>query len=152
MGYIQGWYGGGSWVILAFLALALFRIFAARSRRGGMPPGRPGRGRPWMSGPGPASHFAPPPTKEAGQVKGEDTGHGIPAGWFADPSGRYEQRYWSGTGWTEHVTRGGVPSVDQPPTRDGDPAKGSEGAERASNVQAGDDPPSGEGRESNGTN
>jgi hypothetical protein len=32
-------------------------------------------------------------------------------GWYADPSGRYEHRYWDGVGWTEHVSRGGVAST-----------------------------------------
>jgi putative membrane protein len=35
-----------------------------------------------------------------------------PAGWFADPSGRHEWRYWDGTGWTDHVGDGGVASLD----------------------------------------
>src|SRR6476646_4551604 len=26
-----------------------------------------------------------------------------PAGWYPDPSGRYEMRYWDGLAWTEHV-------------------------------------------------
>ncbi|MCU1346223.1 MAG: hypothetical protein JWL70_2489 [Acidimicrobiia bacterium] len=30
-----------------------------------------------------------------------------PAGWYPDPSGRFEMRYWDGNGWTEHVARGG---------------------------------------------
>ena len=29
-------------------------------------------------------------------------------GWYADPSGRYDHRYWDGSAWTEHVSRGGV--------------------------------------------
>src|SRR5436309_557421 len=29
-------------------------------------------------------------------------------GWYADPSGHYDHRYWDGSGWTEHVSRGGV--------------------------------------------
>ena len=29
-------------------------------------------------------------------------------GWYADPSGRYDHRYWDGTAWTEHVSRDGV--------------------------------------------
>jgi len=32
-------------------------------------------------------------------------------GWYADPSGRYDHRYWDGTTWTEHVSRGGVAST-----------------------------------------
>ena len=63
-----------------------------------------------------ASRIAPPPTDQAEHVAPE-AGQGIPAGWFADPSGRFEQRYWSGTEWTEHVTKGGVPSSDPPPAR-----------------------------------
>ena len=30
-----------------------------------------------------------------------------PAGWYADPSARFELRYWDGTTWTEPVSRGG---------------------------------------------
>jgi hypothetical protein len=32
-------------------------------------------------------------------------------GWYADPSGRYDHRYWDGDAWTEHVSRGGVAST-----------------------------------------
>jgi hypothetical protein len=35
-----------------------------------------------------------------------------PAGWFADPGGRHEHRYWDGTAWTEHVADRGVAGVD----------------------------------------
>jgi len=37
-----------------------------------------------------------------------------PAGWYADPSGRYELRYWDGTQWTEHVSRAGQQYTDPP--------------------------------------
>ena len=37
---------------------------------------------------------------------------GNPAGWHADPTGRNEQRYWDGQGWTAHVVRGGVQASD----------------------------------------
>ena len=37
---------------------------------------------------------------------------GNPAGWHADPTGRYEQRYWDGQGWTPHVFRSGVQASD----------------------------------------
>ena len=30
-----------------------------------------------------------------------------PAGWYPDPTRRYEQRYWDGTGWTDNVARNG---------------------------------------------
>lgn len=39
---------------------------------------------------------------------------GVPAGWYADPSGRYELRYWDGTAWTEHVSRAGQQYTDPP--------------------------------------
>jgi len=37
-----------------------------------------------------------------------------PASWYADPSKRFELRYWDGTEWTEHVARGGQQFTDQP--------------------------------------
>lgn len=37
-----------------------------------------------------------------------------PAGWYADPSGRFEYRYWDGSKWSEHVSRAGSQSVDPP--------------------------------------
>jgi hypothetical protein len=32
-------------------------------------------------------------------------------GWYADPSRHYDHRYWDGSGWTEHVSKGGVASI-----------------------------------------
>src|SRR5215475_15236986 len=37
-----------------------------------------------------------------------------PAGWYADPAGRHEKRYWDGTGWTAGVSDGGVAATDPP--------------------------------------
>jgi hypothetical protein len=37
-----------------------------------------------------------------------------PAGWYADPAGRHEKRYWDGTGWTAGVSDGGVAGTDPP--------------------------------------
>lgn len=36
------------------------------------------------------------------------------AGWYADPRGRFEMRYWDGGRWTEHVGRGGQQFTDPP--------------------------------------
>jgi len=36
----------------------------------------------------------------------------IAPGWFADPTGRAEQRFWDGSHWTPHVARGGIVSSD----------------------------------------
>lgn len=38
----------------------------------------------------------------------------VPAGWYADPAGRYELRYWDGGAWTEHVSRQGQQYTDPP--------------------------------------
>jgi len=38
----------------------------------------------------------------------------VPANWYADPSGRFELRYWNGTEWTEHVARSGQQFTDPP--------------------------------------
>jgi len=38
----------------------------------------------------------------------------VPAGWYADPSGRFELRYWDGHQWTEHVSRDGQQFTDPP--------------------------------------
>ena len=32
----------------------------------------------------------------------------IPAGWYADPSGRGDARYWNGAAWMQSVNRAGV--------------------------------------------
>jgi uncharacterized protein YxjI len=51
------------------------------------------------------------------------------AGWYADPYGRHEARYYDGGQWTEHVSTGGNQRVDPPsgsvsmPTSSRDPAK-----------------------------
>jgi len=40
-----------------------------------------------------------------------------PAGsWYPDPSRRFEQRYYDGTRWTEHVSTAGVAGTDRPET------------------------------------
>jgi len=38
----------------------------------------------------------------------------VPAGWYSDPSDRYELRYWDGSAWTEHVSRAGQQYTDPP--------------------------------------
>jgi uncharacterized protein YxjI len=50
---------------------------------------------------------------------GTRTLHGMtqqspPAGWYADPFGRHEARYYSGSVWTEHVSSHGRAGVDPP--------------------------------------
>jgi hypothetical protein len=38
----------------------------------------------------------------------------VPAGWYSDPSARFELRYWDGVAWTEHVARNGQQYTDPP--------------------------------------
>jgi hypothetical protein len=39
-----------------------------------------------------------------------DPGARAEAGWYTDPTGAFEQRYWDGDRWTDDVMRGGQPS------------------------------------------
>jgi uncharacterized protein YxjI len=41
-------------------------------------------------------------------------GDGPAAGWFPDPFGRHELRYWDGQTWTASVSNGGVAAMDEP--------------------------------------
>lgn len=43
-------------------------------------------------------HFPPPPL--------------LKAGWYSDPTGRYEARYWDGQKWTKHVSHYGAVGTD----------------------------------------
>jgi Protein of unknown function (DUF2510)/Fibronectin type III domain len=38
----------------------------------------------------------------------------VPAGWYADPAGRHQYRYWNGSGWTAEVSDGGVMTTEPP--------------------------------------
>jgi hypothetical protein len=42
-------------------------------------------------------------------------GQAITPGWYPNPAGRFEQRYWNGAAWTEQVASGGVPGYDPLP-------------------------------------
>jgi hypothetical protein len=35
-----------------------------------------------------------------------------PTGWYPDPTGRADQRYWDGNAWTENVSRAGVQGTE----------------------------------------
>ncbi|HWF15599.1 MAG TPA: DUF2510 domain-containing protein [Acidimicrobiales bacterium] len=103
-------YGHGSWIALAVF-FGLFALRALSSQRH-----RPGqrRGSPLTR----SFTDAPPPTGPSDAVdasSGHVTSTGIAPCWLTDPSGRHEQRYWSGSEWTEHVRDAGVPGTDPPP-------------------------------------
>ena len=57
---------------------------------------------------------AEPAVAEPAAVTAPQDESTVPAGWYADPSGRYELRYWDGSAWTEHVSRAGQQFTDPP--------------------------------------
>jgi hypothetical protein len=54
----------------------------------------------------PAPAYTPAPAAAAAPA--------VAAGWYADPAGRFELRYWDGGTWTEHVSRAGQQFTDPP--------------------------------------
>lgn len=50
-----------------------------------------------------------------------------PPGWFRDPTGRHDHRWWDGAAWTGHVADAGVASSDALPAAD-TPASGAPGS------------------------
>ncbi len=99
-------YGHGSWIpIVAFGGMFLVRYLSSQRRRRG-PPARPGPRRPF-TGTGSRGRPGRPHRVAPGSDGGPSAG--MPAGWFRDPFVRHEQRYWSGTEWTDHVLDDGVP-------------------------------------------
>jgi hypothetical protein len=54
-------------------------------------------------------HIAPPPVSPPVQLPAEPT---YPPGFYADPEGRFEARWWDGFQWTSQVIIAGQPGVD----------------------------------------
>ena len=111
---METFYGHGSWIALVvFFGLFAVRALTSQRRR---------RGQQRSSSP--TTSFTD--STSAGQASdaidsssGEVRFTGIAPCWLTDPSGRHEQRYWSGSEWTEHVTDRGVPGTDPPPRNTG---------------------------------
>jgi len=57
---------------------------------------------------------AQPVVQPAAQPAAQAAAPAVPAGWYADPAGRFELRYWDGGTWTEHVSRAGQQYTDPP--------------------------------------
>jgi hypothetical protein len=58
-----------------------------------------------------------PVVQPAAQPAAQAATPAVPAGWYADPAGRFELRYWDGGTWTEHVSRAGQQYTDPPVVR-----------------------------------
>lgn len=56
----------------------------------------------------------PSEPSESSTTTAAAAGGAAPAGWYADPSSRFELRYWDGSQWTEHVSRAGQQYTDPP--------------------------------------
>jgi hypothetical protein len=72
----------------------------------------------WAIAPEPAPAAQPEPTPavqpQAAPAAAAPATPAVPANWYADPSGRFELRYWDGNAWTEHVSRAGQQYTDPP--------------------------------------
>lgn len=55
-----------------------------------------------------------PVTAQVTVTESTSSSAAAPAAWYADPSNRFELRYWDGSEWTEHVARGGQQFTDPP--------------------------------------
>jgi hypothetical protein len=64
--------------------------------------------------PAAATPTAVTPAAAAPAAAPEPAAPAVPAGWYADPAGRFELRYWDGSTWTEHVSRAGQQFTDPP--------------------------------------
>ena len=70
-----------------------------------------------LSSPAAATVLSAPPvprTAPATHSTGTQAPAAVQPGWYADPYRRYDQRYWDGTTWTNHVSRGGQQGLDAP--------------------------------------
>lgn len=67
----------------------------------------------WAVAPEPAPAAMAPISTPAYQPAAAAT-PAVPAGWYADPAGRFDLRYWDGGAWTEHVSRAGQQYTDAP--------------------------------------
>lgn len=62
----------------------------------------------------PPAYTPPPAYNPAPAYTPAPAAPAVPSGWYADPAGRFELRYWDGSAWTEHVSRAGQQFTDAP--------------------------------------
>lgn len=66
----------------------------------------------WMFRPGKWQVLGAQEARELPAAAGPTTAAAPQPGWYADPSGRHQLRFWNGADWTEHVSDNGVASVE----------------------------------------
>jgi len=105
-------HGSTSGVVILFAAVFVARMLMMRRRRSSGGGRRPSGTSAFTGGGygGPSDPTAGSGTPSTTVL--EPTRTGMDAGWLPDPSGRFDERYWSGTTWTDHVRRDGVPATD----------------------------------------
>jgi uncharacterized membrane protein YhaH (DUF805 family) len=87
------------------VAQRLGQATGSPSAPGAPAPGTPTTGAPT---PGASAPSAPPPAPLAPQA----IASGTPAGWYADPTGKHQMRYWDSQAWTANVSDNGATSTD----------------------------------------
>jgi hypothetical protein len=107
------YFGHASWIAVVIFGGTLAIRYLSSQRHRGNHPGSP-TSQSSLTDADRAGPGAAPTTHSHGRDDARSFG-GTPPGWFIDPSGQHEQRYWSGSAWTEHVTDNGVPGADPPP-------------------------------------
>lgn len=76
-------------------------------------PASTGTGSTWTSPTAPSSASSAQTASAASTTSASSAASAqVAPAWYADPTGRYEQRYWDGARWTDHVSTGGTPTVD----------------------------------------
>ena len=93
----RGWRWSSPAVVLVVRLASV--VSAAAAGPGNL---RPARGFTSSSDPAPVVDPGPGDLLDGAAATGS-TFTGTAPGWFTDPFVRHEQRYWSGTAWTEHV-------------------------------------------------
>jgi hypothetical protein len=107
--------------VLAFIAMATSQRRGMRQGGSGFPGGFPGSGgaggAPGPSGRTTSRHLRYPEPTQAPSIPATATvvappPVAAPPSWQADPSGKFDFRYWNGEEWTEFVSKDGVSSRD----------------------------------------
>lgn len=110
------YFGHASWIALViFGGMFAMRALSSQRRRQGR------RGPPVQRSSFTSADSQGPTGAQTDESRRMDgtTSTGTAPGWFRDPFFKHEQRYWSGTEWTEHVTDDGAPGTDPPPQSPG---------------------------------